>query len=84
MSSWLAHPFSIAAECLREAPSPSAVTSLLGRVVGSLHSEGATQIKRLEAAQEFLQSTRQLPRAVEYDDAEPSHAPKRKHRRRAA
>jgi GT2 family glycosyltransferase len=84
MSSWLAHPFSIAAECLREAPSPAAVTSLLGRVVGSLHSEGATQLKRLEAAQETLQSMRLSSRGLDYDDAEEVQSPKRKQRRRAA
>lgn len=84
MSSWLAHPFSIAAECLREAPSPSAVTSLLGRVVGSLHSEGATQIKRLEAAQEALEASRNTIRAMDYEDAERAQGQKRKQRRRAA
>lgn len=84
VSSWLAHPLSIAAECLREAPSPSAVTSLLGRVVGSLHSEGAAQIKRLEAAQEALQSTRLLPSSHEYEESDTDYEPKRKQRRRAA
>lgn len=84
VSSWLAHPFSIAAECLREAPSPSAVTSLLGRVVGSLHSEGASQIKRLEAALEALQSPR-LTGYFEHSEADAPHAaPKKKSRRRAA
>jgi hypothetical protein len=82
MSSWLAHPISIAAECLREAPSPAAVTSLLGRVVGSLHSEGATQIRRLEAAQGALESTRFTVADGQYDDE--TESPRRKHRRRAA
>lgn len=82
MTSWLAHPLSIAAECLREAPSPSAVTSLLGRVVGSLHSEGASQLKRLEAAQAALASTRLAPLGQEV--SETGRGSQRSSRRRAA
>lgn len=84
MSSWIAHPISIAAECLREAPSPAAVTSLIGRVVGSLHSEGASQIKRLEAAHEALETNRHTLRAHDYENEEATQAPKPKQRRRAA
>lgn len=80
VASWLAHPFSIAAECLREAPSPSAVTSLIGRVVGSFHSESSHQIKRLEAAHEALQS----PRLAGYFEPAEDEAPRKKSRRRAA